>query len=214
MLRDIPLFSELNEQELSDLDLLAVRKMYPKNTVLFTEGDPADSLYVICSGKIKVTVSDEEGREVILSLLGAGEYFGEMALLDSEPRSACVITKEPTTVLIFSKNDFMNIFSKKPIASHLLKGFSKRLRDANKKIEDLALLDVYGRIARLLCQMADIGEDGKRVVSERLTHQEISNMIGASREMVSIIMKELSNGGYISVENKIITIEKDLPYSW
>jgi len=213
MLKNIPLFSSLNDQELDALSKVAVKKTFPKNTILFSEGDRSDSLYVICSGKIKVTINDKEGNEVILAIIGPGEYFGEMALLDSGPRSACAITKEPTQLLIFSKNDFMDIFSSNPIAFNLLKGLIKRLREANKKIESLALLDVYGRVARLLIQLAK-PQNQKMVIEDKLTHQEIANMVGSSREMVSIILKELSNGGYITVDKKLITINRKLPYSW
>jgi CRP/FNR family cyclic AMP-dependent transcriptional regulator len=213
MLKNIPLFSSLNDQELDALSKVAVKKTFPKNTILFSEGDRSDSLYVICSGKIKVTINDREGNEVILAMLGPGEYFGEMALLDSEPRSACAITKEPTQLLIFSKNDFMDIFSSNPIAFNLLKGLITRLREANKKIESLALLDVYGRVARLLIQLAK-PQNQKMVIEDKLTHQEIANMVGSSREMVSIILKELSNGGYITIDKKQITINRKLPYSW
>ena len=213
MLKNIPLFSCLNDHELDSLSKVAVKKAFPKNTILFSEGDKSDSLYVISSGKVKVTINDMEGKEVILALLGSGEYFGEMALLDSGPRSACAITKEPTQLLIFSKNDFMDIFSSNPIAFSLLKGLIKRLREANKKIESLALLDVYGRVARLLNQLAK-PQDQKMVIEEKLTHQEIANMVGSSREMVSIILKELSSGGYITIDKKLITINRKLPYSW
>jgi CRP/FNR family cyclic AMP-dependent transcriptional regulator len=160
-----------------------------------------------------VTIDDNEGKELILSILGTGEYFGEMALLDDEPRSASVTTKETTQLLIISKNDFMGFFSSNPIALNLLKDLIKRLREANKKIESLGLLDVYGRVARILNQFAK-SQAGKMVIEEKLTHQEIANMIGSSREMVSLILKELSNGGYITIDKKLITINKKLPYSW
>lgn len=212
-MKNVPLFCGLNDQELASLAKVAVKKVVPKNTILFSEGDTTDSLYVICKGKIKVTITDSTGNEVILTMLGTGEYFGEMALLDSEPRSACVITKEPTELLIFAKKDFMDIFSSNPIAFNLLKGLLKRLREANKKIEGLALLDVYGRVAKVLNSLAK-PLDQKMVINDKLTHQEIASMVGSSREMVSIILKELSNGGYITVENKIIILNKKLPYSW
>jgi len=213
MLKDIPLFATLTDKEIEDISRVALKKTFPKNTVLFTEGDTTDSLYIICSGKVKVTINDSDGKEIILSMLGQGEYFGEMALIDGEPRSACVMTKEPTELLIISKKDFMEIFSSNPLAFSLLKGMIKRLRDANKKIESLALLDVYGRIARLLLQLAKRHDD-RLVVEERLTHQEIASMIGSSREMVSIILKELTVGGYIDIDKKQISILKQLPYSW
>jgi CRP/FNR family cyclic AMP-dependent transcriptional regulator len=213
MLKNIPLFSCLSESDLADIEKVAVRKTFPKNTILLSEGDSTDALYVICEGKVKVTIDDNEGKEIILSMLGPGEYFGEMALLDDEPRSASVTTKETTQMLIISKNDFMDILSSKQFAFNLLKDLTKRLREANKKIESLALLDVYGRVARILNQFAK-SQEGKMVIEEKLTHQEIANMIGSSREMVSLILKELSNGGYITIDKKQITINRKLPYSW
>jgi len=213
MLKNIPLFSCLSESDLADIEKVAVRKTFPKNTILLSEGDSTDALYVICEGKVKVTIDDNEGKEIILSMLGTGEYFGEMALLDDEPRSASVTTKETTQLLIISKNDFMDILSSKQFAFNLLKDLTKRLREANKKIESLALLDVYGRVARILNQFAK-SQEGKMVIEEKLTHQEIANMIGSSREMVSLILKELSNGGYITIDKKQITINRKLPYSW
>lgn len=213
MLKNISLFSSLNEQELAAIENVAIKKTFPKNTILFSTGDSTDALYVICEGKVKVTIDDNEGKEIILSMLGKGEYFGEMALLDDEPRSASVTTKETTQLLIISKNDFMDIFSSNPITFNLLKDLVKRLREANKKIESLALLDVYGRVARILNQFAK-PQEGKMVIQEKLTHQEIANMIGSSREMVSLILKELSNGEYITIDKKLITINKKLPYSW
>ena len=213
MLKNIPLFSCLTDSELTAIEKIAVKKTFPKNTILLSEGDSTDALYVICEGKVKVTIDDNEGKELILSILGTGEYFGEMALLDDEPRSASVTTKETTQLLIISKNDFMGFFSSNPIALNLLKDLIKRLREANKKIESLGLLDVYGRVARILNQFAK-SQEGKMVIEEKLTHQEIANMIGSSREMVSIILKELSNGGYITIDKKLITINKKLPYSW
>ena len=213
MLKNIPLFSCLNDPELATIERVAIKKTFPKNTILFSEGDRTDSLYVICDGRVKVTINDDEGKEIILSILGKGEYFGEMALLDDEPRSASVVTKETTQLLVLSKNDFMNFFSSNPIAFNLLKGLASRLREANKKIESLGLLDVYGRIARLLNQLAKPHKE-KMVIEEKLTHQEIANMIGSSREMVSLILKELTNGGYITIDKKLITINRKLPYSW
>jgi len=213
MLKNIPLFSSLSDSELTAIEKVALKKTFPKNTILFSEGDKTDSLYIICDGKVKVTINDNEGKELILSMLGPGEYFGEMALLDDKPRSASVMTKETTELLIISKNDFMNIFSSNPIAFNLLKCLTNRLREANNKIESLGLLDVYGRVARVLNQFAKSQKD-KMVIEEKLTHQEIANMIGSSREMVSLILKELSTGGYITIDKKLITINKKLPYSW
>lgn len=214
MLKHIPLFSCLEEDQLETLKKVLIVKTYPKNSYLFSEGDPSDSFYVVEKGKVNVGINDEEGREVILSVLGPGEYFGEMALLDGEPRCAYVMTKERTKLLIISKKEFENLLNANPaIMLNLLKGLQRRLREANKRIESLALMDVYGRVARLLTQIAGARED-EVVITEKMTHQEIANMVGASREMVSRVLKELTNEGYISIHKKRITIHRKLPYEW
>ncbi|MBU0728559.1 MAG: Crp/Fnr family transcriptional regulator [Proteobacteria bacterium] len=215
ILRKNPLFSCLNETELTALASVAVKKTYPKNTILFNEGDKTDSIYIVYSGKVKVTIIDSHGKEIILSLLGPGEYFGEMAaLIDDETRSASVMTRETSELLVISRNDFREILSTHPdIVFSLLKGSLERLREANKKIESLALMDVYGRIARLFMQFAQSSGE-TQIIEEKLTHQDIANMVGSSREMVSRVMKELTTGEYIEVNNKLIEIKKKLPYSW
>jgi CRP/FNR family transcriptional regulator, cyclic AMP receptor protein len=227
ILKDIPLFQGLGDEVLEALERVSTIKTFPKNTILFSEGDQSDSFYIIRSGRVNVGINDEDGREVILSILGPGEYFGEIALMDGEPRSAYVMTKEPSQLVIISKNDFHGLLSSHPdIMTNLFRGLLKRFREANKKIESLALMDVYGRVARLLIHLAattgkkadggraDLATDERVTIDERLTHQEIANMVGASREMVSRVLKDLSNDGYISVHKKYITIEKKLPYQW
>lgn len=214
ILKNIPVFSSLNDAELSELAMVAVKKTFLKNTVLLNEGDETDSLYIIFSGKVKAIINDEHGKEVILSIFGPGEYFGEIAFIDGERRSATIITREPTEVLIISSGVFRDILSSNPnLAFNLLVGVVKRLREATKQIESLALMDVYGRVARLLVNYAK-PKGEKLFIEEKLTHQEIANMTGSSREMVSRIFKDLLNGEYISIDNKHITINKTLPYSW
>jgi CRP/FNR family cyclic AMP-dependent transcriptional regulator len=227
LLKEIPLFKGLDDDVLEAMERVCTIKTFPKNTILFSEGDKSDSFYIIRSGKVNVGINDEEGREVILSILGPGEYFGEIALMDGEPRSAYVMTKEPSQLIIISKNDFHELLaSHSDIMMNLFRGLLKRFREANKKIESLALMDVYGRVARLLTHLAatsgrkgdgapaDLSRDDRVTINERLTHQEIANMVGASREMVSRVLKELTTEGYISSEKKYITIEKKLPYQW
>ncbi|RPH49785.1 MAG: Crp/Fnr family transcriptional regulator [Desulfobacteraceae bacterium] len=214
ILKNIPIFSCLHDDELYELTNVAIKKTFSKNTILISEGDSTDSLYVIYSGKVKAIITDENGKEVILSIFGPGEYFGELAFIDGEHRSASIITREPTEVLIISRDGLRDILSSNPnLAFNLLVGVVKRLREATKQIEGLALMDVYGRVARLLAHFAK-AQGEKQIIEEKLTHQEIANMTGSSREMVSRIFKDLLAGGYISIENKLITINKPLPYSW
>ncbi|MFN2367211.1 MAG: Crp/Fnr family transcriptional regulator [Desulfurivibrionaceae bacterium] len=211
------IFSGISDPDLEKIKQAAVKKVYPKNTIILSEGDLTDSLYIVAGGKVKVTIIDEHGKEIILSILGPGDYFGEMTALEAgSARSACVVTREKSEVLILSKKEFRKIISANPdIVFSLLKDSIERLREANKKIESLALMDVYGRVARLFLQMARLDKNtGKQVIGERLTHQDIANMVGSSREMVSRVMKELCRGDYVSVNHKIIEINKKLPYAW
>ncbi len=214
LLKQIPIFSCLDDEVLERLTTVAVRKKFARNTVLLNAGDITDSLYVIVSGKVKTVINDENGREIILSISGPGDYFGEMSLIDGEPRSATIVTREACQLLVFSKDDLKGVLRTEPdMVFTLLKGLVRRLRETDKKIESLALMDVYGRVARLLSQMAT-DRQGVQVIEEPLTHQEIANMVGASREMVSRILSELVRGEFISVEKKIITLRKKLPYAW
>ncbi len=210
MLRSIPLFSCLDEDALDKVGAMAVRKQLPKNTVIFSKGDASDSLYVVCSGRVKAVIHDEMGKEIVLSVIGTGECFGEMAALDGVPRSATIVTKEPTEILVLHRNDFKRILSANPdMVFSLLEVLLDRLRRADEKIEGLAFWSVYGRIANLLMEFAQpVGS--KWVVRERMTHQEIADMVGSSRERVSKILKEISDAGYITLERKQITIHKKL----
>lgn len=213
LLKQVVLFQGLGRAELEEMAGCAIPKSCPKNMLLLSEGDLTDCLYVIVSGRVKVYRKDEDGKEVILAMLGPGEYFGEMALLDNEPRSASIITRTACELLMIPKDDFMKIFSLYPAALSLLKGMSHRLREANQMIKSLALFDVYGRVARLLTDMAET-EGGRRIIPERLTHQDIANMVGSSREMVSIILKELTEGEFVAVEDRQIILLRKLPCSW
>lgn len=216
VLKSCSLFNCLTDEECESLLQVAIRKTYPKNMMLFTEGDKSHSIYMILRGKVKVTIIDENGKEFILSILGPGDYFGEMAALgENESRSASVVTREPTELLIIFKEDFRRLIGSNPdIVFNLLKGLITRLRDADKKIESLALMDVYGRVARLFTGLARPHGDNTFIIDEKLTHQEIANMVGASREMISRVMKELTTGNYITTEKKQIIINGKLPYSW
>ncbi len=199
LLRNVPLFSVLPENQLALLTSAVTRKSFPRSTTIIAAGDLTDSLYIIISGRLKVMMSDDEGREVILSILGPNEFFGEMGLVDDSPRSASVVTIESCELLSLSKRDFKkNLEDNFEMAMTMMRGLVKRLRDADNKIGSLALMDVYGRVARLLLEMAET-VDGERIVTKKLAKQDIAKMIGASREMVSRVMKDLQSGGYIEV---------------
>jgi CRP/FNR family transcriptional regulator, cyclic AMP receptor protein len=191
----------------------AVRS-FPKNTVIINEGDRGDSLFVILSGKVKVYVSDDDGREMILDLYAAGDYVGEMAL-DGQPRSASVMTLEPTTCAVVTRDALRAAIVANPdVAMALIGTLIERARIATDNVKNLALMDVYGRVARLLLSIAKEQPDGKLVVPERMTQQDIADRVGASRDMISRIFKDLTIGGYVTVVDRIITINRKPPARW
>jgi CRP/FNR family cyclic AMP-dependent transcriptional regulator len=203
---------------LSDTDLMAVgshgiARSYPKNTIIVTEGDETDSLYVILEGRVKVFVSDGEGREMVLLTQGPGEYFGEM-MLDEGPRSASIMTLEPSRFLVVQKNDFRDFVANNPaFALSLIDKLIGRARALTANVKSLALMDVYGRVARLLLELAE-ETDGKMSIPQRLTQQDIASRIGASREMVSRILKDLSTGGYLTQTRTGILLHRKPPEHW
>jgi len=180
-------------------------RAYPKNSVILFEDDPGDALYVVATGQVKVVLIGEDGREVILSVMGPGEFFGEMSLLDDEPRSAHVIAMEDSSLVVLRREDFEGILSQTPgIALALLREMSRRLRRADEKVGSLVLLDVQGRVSRLLLDMAS--EEGGERITRRLTHHTIAQMIGSSRETVSRTMRDLVDKGLIAVQRRDIVI--------
>jgi CRP/FNR family cyclic AMP-dependent transcriptional regulator len=197
LLRRVPLFSVLEPTQLELLARVVIRKTVAKGRSVFSAGEMSQSLYLILSGRTKVQMSDAEGKEVILAVLGSGEFFGEMALIDDQPRSATVVTLETCEFLTMNKEDFRNcLASNTEMATLIMRGLVKRLREADRKIESLALLDVYGRVARVLLEFSEV-EGDRRVLRDKLPRQDVAKMIGASREMVSRVMKGLETDGFI-----------------
>jgi CRP/FNR family cyclic AMP-dependent transcriptional regulator len=214
MLNKHYVFSELAPQETERLTQHSTTRTYHANTILISEGDTTDSLYVVLEGKVKVFASDHQGKEVILNILGPGEYFGELALLDDQPRSASVKTMVQTKLMVITKNDFKKSLAGDPeMAYKLIKVLIGRVRALTSNVKSLALLDVYGRVARNLLDLAE-NVDDEMVIVQKLTHQDIADMVGASREMVSRILKDLVSGGYITIKNKRYTINEKLPPGW
>jgi CRP/FNR family cyclic AMP-dependent transcriptional regulator len=206
VMRRVPLFSQLNDDELGRISEPARERSYPKNSVILFEDDPGDALYVVVTGQVKVVLIGEDGREVILSVLGTGDFFGEMALIDDEPRSAHVIAMEDANLLVLRREDFQNCLQETPtIAFGLLRALSRRLRHADTKIGGLVLLDVNGRVARLLLDLAK-ETDGTNI-TRRITHHTIAQMIGSSRETVSRTIRDLAEQGLIDVSRRAIVIK-------
>lgn len=213
-LKAVPFFTQLNDHELDVVRSVASEKTYPKNAVVLTEGEAGDSLFMIQSGKVKVFIGDEDGREIILKILAPGSFFGEMSMIDKQPRSASVTTLETSTFLVLQHNAFEKCVEQAPrIAQMVMQVLAQRVREADRKIGTLALMDVYGRVASTLLELA-VYNNGKLMVGEKLSQQDLANMVGASREMVNRILKDLSDRGFISIESKSITIiNRELPPS-
>jgi CRP/FNR family transcriptional regulator, cyclic AMP receptor protein len=208
-----PVILGLTENHLRTLAQSGVSRTFRKNTVVINEGDATDALYIIQSGKVKVYLADEAGKEVVLTTEGPGSYFGEM-VLDGGPRSASVMTLETSTFSVVGKNEFKKFLTEHPdVSIHIIEKLIARTRALTDNVKSLALLDVYGRVAKLLLELAR-EEDGKLVIGEKLTQQEMANRVGASREMVSRILSDLSKGGYINITGKKIIIAKKPPPGW
>lgn len=206
VLRNVPLFSGLDEAELERLSHVAGRRRAVRGEQVVRAGESADALLILLTGRAKVTNFDEEGREIILAWLGPGEFFGEMGLIDGSPRSASVVAVENCELLTIGKNEFQRCMQDNfQVALKLMQILVRRLREADRNIESLALLDVYGRVARLLLDLS-VEQGGKRMVKQKISKQDMARMIGASREMVSKVMRDLEVGGYIISEGDHITI--------
>jgi CRP/FNR family cyclic AMP-dependent transcriptional regulator len=188
-------------------------KRYPANAVIISEGDLADSLFVILTGRVKVYSANAAGREVTIITHGPGEYVGELAL-DGGVRSASVMTLEPTTCSVVTGANLRQFVTAHPdFAMHLIHKLIWRVRQATDSVKSLALQDVYGRVVRLLNELS-VPQGDERVVSERLTQQDIAERVGSSREMVSRIFKDLTKGGYVAVASGRIRILKRPPAAW
>lgn len=206
-------FTNLDEDALRALAPHGGVRSFPRNSVVVNEGDATDSLYILLSGRVKAYVSEADGREVVLSTVGVGDYFGEM-VLDGGPRSASVMTLEPCRFYVIPRGDIEGLLERNPaFARHLIRMLIAKVRHLTQKVLDLALKDVYGRFVKFIDENA-VEEKGARVVPERLTQHDIAARIGGSREMVNRIVKDLAAGGYISVDAKQITVHKKLPAHW
>ncbi|HEY0970624.1 MAG TPA: Crp/Fnr family transcriptional regulator [Gemmatimonadales bacterium] len=204
-LGSVALFRGLSRETLQRFAEVTREKRYPRGSVIVFADDPGDSLFIVRTGRVKVALVGEDGREVILGVMGMGEHFGELALIDDQPRSAHVIAMEDSILLVLRREDFRRQVEASPaVAWALLAELSRRLRVADRKIGGLVLLDVPGRIARVLLESAPDTETN--LVQRRLTHQTIAQMIGASRETVSRTMRDFQDAGWISVERRVVTI--------
>ena len=210
--RKFPLFADLDDRELASIATVAKTRRFAKDDVVFHADESGDIFCLIREGQVKITMISPEGKEIILSLLGPGDFFGEMALLDDEPRSATVVATEPLELVTIWRSDFLQILGENfSITRKVLAEISRRLRSASNRIESLATMDVYGRLARFFLDLArDQGKvlDNGYVAVTRPTHQAIANMIGTSRETVSRLIHDLMRQNLLLSEGKTIYLRK------
>ena len=212
-LKNFALFEGVPDDELRPLAERAVMRSFPKQAIIINEGDIGDSLFMIVAGRVKVYLSDEHGKELILSIKGPGQYFGELAL-DENLRSASVMTLEASQCAVIPRAEFKTfVLSHAEVALRLFQNLARLARGMNDNVRSLAMMDVYGRVARMLLELA-VEKDGKMIIPERLTQKDIASRVGASREMINRILRDLTVGGYVSVDSGHITINKAPPARW
>jgi CRP/FNR family cyclic AMP-dependent transcriptional regulator len=205
------MFPAICEEDIAFIAQHGTTKTFGRNSVIVNEGETADFFYLILEGRVRVYVVDDNGREAVLGHLGPHQFFGELAFFTESPRSASVMTIERAKLVVLARGDLEICLRERPsLALAMIPHFIDMIRKLTETVRSLALQDVYGRVVSLLYRISVI-EDGKRVLQEVLTHQEIADMVGASREMVSRIMRDLTIGGYLVTDHKRIRIEKDPP---
>ncbi len=202
-LRKIPLFSDVSDDDLDSIASHLIERRYPKGSTIVEEGLPGDYMYVLREGRVKVTRLSEDGREKILEMLGESSFFGEMALLDQGPRSATVKTLTPVVLLALSRTDFLGLLRRSPdLAMVVIQELTRRLRDTDEQASSLSFLRVKDRTTGLLRRMAESAVDDNHRATPNLTHQQIADMIGTSRETVTRVVKELKQDGWLGQRGK------------
>ena len=210
LLRRVPLFSALTPTQAASIADAIIKKRYKRAEIIVEQGKKSDTLYIILTGRARVMSSDSRGREVILATLHQGDYIGEMSLIDDEPHSATVRTEVQTDVLTLGREAFSRCLPENSSMSYnIMRGLVARLRHADRKIESLALMDVYGRVARSLLEFAVDDGAGNLKIRDKISRQDLAKMVGASREMVSRVMKDLEERGFVDTQTDGSMIVKD-----
>ena len=210
LIRRVPLFSTLTQAQAESVAEAVVKRRYKRGEVIVEQGKKSNFLAIVLTGRARVVTTDSRGREVILATMNPGDYVGEMSLIDNQPHSATVKAEVQTDVLILGRTEFARCLPENTsMAYAVMKGLVQRLRHADRKIESLALMDVYGRVARALLEFARTDKDGQLFIKDRVSRQDVAKMIGASREMVSRVMKDLEDRGFIEVAEDGSTIIKE-----
>ena len=210
LLRRVPLFSLLTVTQAEVISGAVTKQRYKRGEVLVEQGQKSNALAILLTGRARVVSADSRGREVILATLGPGDYIGEMSIIDNEPHSATVRAEVQTDVLLLGRADFARCLAENASMSLVvMRGLVKRLRHADRKIESLALLDVYGRVAHALLEFAVQDVQGQWIICEKISRQDLAKMVGASREMVSRVMKDLEERAFIQTLPSGVTLLKE-----
>ncbi len=212
LIRRVPLFSMLTPSQAESVSGAVIKRRFKRGEVIVEQGKKSNALFIILTGRARVLTTDARGREVILANLAPGDYIGEMSLIDNEPHSASVRAEVQTDVLMLGRLEFARCLPENTsMAYAVMKGLVQRLRHADRKIESLALMDVYGRVARALIEASELDADGQAVIRDKVSRQDLAKMVGASREMVSRVMKDLEERGYIeTLANNSVLIKERL----
>ena len=212
-LTNVPLFADLDAVELDQLAQLCRQRLISKGNVIFYEDDPGTSCYIIVSGKVKIVVNADDGREHILGVLQENDFFGEMSLIDGQPRSASAICVEDTQVLVIQRDEFLKLLRSNPeIALKLLTALSLRLRATDRNLESLAFLSAPGRVARLLLELGrELGERGPEGLSftHNMTRQELASLAGTSRETLTRVLMDYQDRGIIALDKNRLTLKNE-----
>jgi CRP/FNR family cyclic AMP-dependent transcriptional regulator len=210
LLRRVPLFSLLTVAQAEVISGAVIKRRFKRGEALVEQGQKSNALFILLTGRARVMTSDSRGREVILATLAQGDYLGEMSIIDNEPHSATVRAEVQTDVLMLGRAEFARCLTENASMSLVvMRGLVKRLRHADRKIESLALLDVYGRVAHALLDFAVPDAQGQLVIKDKISRQDLAKMVGASREMVSRVMKDLEERGFIEALPGGATVLKD-----
>ena len=210
LLRRVPLFSLLTVAQAEVISGAVIKRRFKRGEALVEQGQKSNALFILLTGRARVVTSDSRGREVILATLAQGDYLGEMSIIDNEPHSATVRAEVATDVLMLGREEFARCLTENASMSLVvMRGLVKRLRHADRKIESLALLDVYGRVAHALLDFAVADAQGQLLIRDKISRQDLAKMVGASREMVSRVMKDLEERGFIEALPSGATLLKD-----
>ena len=210
LIRRVPRFSMLTEAQATAVADAVIKRRFKRGEVIVEQGKKTNALFILLNGRARVITADSRGREVILATLQPGDHIGEMSLIDNEPHSATVRAEVQTDVLMLGRVEFARCLPENTsMAYAVMRGLVQRLRHADRKIESLALMDVYGRVARALLEFAVDDGQGEKLIREKISRQDIAKMVGASREMVSRVMKDLEERGFIQTQSNGSILVKD-----